>query len=89
MTSSPSRLTGASSCCGSALLKLRAQDLLIRLQLKKLSDLQTAKDEMLCLMVHDLRSPLSGIIAHLSLLIDHPPAARCARTPTPRCAART
>jgi two-component system sensor histidine kinase/response regulator len=58
----------------SAFLKLRAQDLLIRLQLKKLTDLQTAKDEMLSLMVHDLRSPLSGIIAHLGLLIDQLPA---------------
>jgi len=54
-------------------LKLRAQDMLIRLQLKKLTDLQTAKDEMLSLMVHDLRSPLSGIIAHLSILMEELP----------------
>ena len=51
-------------------LRLRGQDMLIRLQLKKLTELQTAKDEMLSLMVHDLRSPLSGIIAHLHLLIE-------------------
>ena len=57
-----------------AFLKLRAQDVLIRLQLKKLTDLQAAKDEMLSLMVHDLRSPLSGIVAHLGLLIDQLPA---------------
>ncbi len=54
-------------------LKLRAQDMLIRLQLKKLTELQAAKDEMLSLMVHDLRSPLSGIIAHLSMLIEELP----------------
>jgi len=54
-------------------LKLRAQDALIREQLKKLTQLQVAKDEMLSLMVHDLRSPLSGIIAHLSMLIDELP----------------
>src|SRR5882672_4080093 len=54
-------------------LKIRAQDMLIRLQLKKLTTLQTAKDEMLSLMVHDLRSPLSGIIAHLSILIEELP----------------
>jgi two-component system, sensor histidine kinase and response regulator len=57
----------------SAFLRLRAQDLLIRTQLNKLTELQTAKDEMLSLMVHDLRSPLSGIIAHLSLLIEDLP----------------
>ena len=56
-----------------AFLKLRAQDMLIRVQLKKLTALQAAKDEMLSLMVHDLRSPLSGIIAHLSMLIEELP----------------
>jgi two-component system, sensor histidine kinase and response regulator len=54
-------------------LRLRAQDMLIRLQLKKLTQLQAAKDEMVSLMVHDLRSPLSGIIAHLSILIEELP----------------
>jgi signal transduction histidine kinase len=56
-----------------AFLRLRAQDTLIRAQLKKLSALQAAKDELLSLMVHDLRSPLAGIIAHLSMLIDELP----------------
>jgi two-component system sensor histidine kinase/response regulator len=56
-----------------AFLRLRAQDTLIRTQLKKLSTLQSAKDELLSLMVHDLRSPLAGIIAHLSMLIDELP----------------
>jgi signal transduction histidine kinase len=56
-----------------AFLRLRAQDTLIRAQLKKLSALQSAKDELLSLMVHDLRSPLAGIIAHLSMLIDELP----------------
>jgi two-component system, sensor histidine kinase and response regulator len=56
-----------------AFLKLRAQDMLIRVQLSRLAALQTAKDEMLSLMVHDLRSPLSGIMAHLSMLIEELP----------------
>jgi two-component system sensor histidine kinase/response regulator len=56
-----------------AFLRLRAQDTLIRTQLKKLSALQSAKDELLSLMVHDLRSPLAGVIAHLSMLIDELP----------------
>lgn len=56
-----------------AFLRLRTQDLLIRAQLKKLSALQSAKDELLALMVHDLRSPLAGVIAHLHLLIDELP----------------
>lgn len=56
-----------------AFLKLRAQDKLIRLQLNKLTALQKAKDELVSLMVHDLRSPLSGIMAHLSILADELP----------------
>jgi two-component system sensor histidine kinase/response regulator len=51
-------------------LRLRAQDALIRLQLQQLSDLQNTKDEMLALMVHDMRSPLAAVIAHLSLVLE-------------------
>jgi two-component system sensor histidine kinase/response regulator len=59
-----------------AFLKLRAQDALIRQQLKQLAQLQTTKDEMLSLMVHDLRSPLAGIVSHLSLIIEDAPEGR-------------
>lgn len=57
-----------------AFLRLRSQDALIRLQLKQLAALQNTKDEMLGLMVHDLRSPLAGIIAHLNLVLEELPA---------------
>jgi two-component system sensor histidine kinase/response regulator len=56
-----------------AFLRLRSQDTLIRLQLKQLAELQNTKDEMLSLMVHDMRSPLSGIIAHLNLVLEDLP----------------
>src|SRR5882724_4205346 len=56
-----------------AFLRLRAQDALIRQQLKQLAQLQNTKDEMLSLMVHDLRSPLAGIISHLSLILEDAP----------------
>jgi two-component system sensor histidine kinase/response regulator len=59
-----------------AFLRLRSQDMLIRLQLKQLADLQHTKDEMLSLMVHDLRSPLAGIIAHLNLALEDAPGGR-------------
>jgi two-component system, sensor histidine kinase and response regulator len=59
-----------------AFLKLRSQDALIRQQLKQLAQLQNTKDEMLSLMVHDLRSPLAGIISHLSLILDDAPDGR-------------
>jgi signal transduction histidine kinase len=53
-----------------AFLRLRAQDALIRHQLRQLAQMQAAKDELISLMVHDLRSPLSGIMAHLQLLLE-------------------
>jgi len=53
-----------------AFLRIREQDRLIRAQLKQVADLQHTKDEMLSLMVHDLRSPLSGVIAHLNLVLE-------------------
>jgi two-component system, sensor histidine kinase and response regulator len=59
-----------------AFLRLRSQDALIRLQLKQLADLQHTKDEMLSLMVHDMRSPLAGIIAHLNLILEDVPEGR-------------
>jgi two-component system sensor histidine kinase/response regulator len=53
-----------------AFLRLREQDRLIRKQLQDLARLQTAKDDLVSLLVHDLRSPLSGVIAYLQLLQD-------------------
>jgi two-component system sensor histidine kinase/response regulator len=53
-----------------AFLRLRQQEKTIRLQLEKLRQLQGAKDDLVALLVHDLRSPLAGIIAHLQLLHD-------------------
>jgi two-component system, sensor histidine kinase and response regulator len=59
-----------------AFLRLREQDVLIRQQLKQLAQLQQTKDDMLSLMVHDMRSPLAGIIAHLHLLLEDVPEGR-------------
>jgi len=56
-----------------AFLRLRAQDALIRLQLRQLASLQQTKDEMVSLMVHDMRSPLAGIVAHLHLALEEVP----------------
>src|SRR5205814_8923377 len=53
-----------------AFLKLREQDKIIRRQLEQVRRLQQAKDDMVALLVHDLRSPLSGVIAHLQLLAE-------------------
>jgi len=51
-----------------AFLRLREQDKTIRTQLEEVRRLQAAKDDLVALLVHDLRSPLAGIIAHLQLL---------------------
>ncbi len=53
-----------------AFLRLRDQDKVIRRQLVELQRLQSAKDDMVSLLVHDLRSPLAGILAHLQLLAE-------------------
>jgi signal transduction histidine kinase len=53
-----------------AFLRLREQDKVIRRQLGEVQRLQSAKDDMVALLVHDLRSPLSGVIAHLQLLAE-------------------
>jgi len=57
-----------------AFLRLRAQDALIRTQLRQLSEMQNTKDELVSLMVHDMRSPLSGVVAHLDLALQDAPA---------------
>ncbi len=53
-----------------AFLRLRDQDRIIRCQLEDLRRLQAAKDDMVSLLVHDLRSPLAAVIAHLDLLAE-------------------
>jgi signal transduction histidine kinase len=49
-------------------LRLREQDVLIRKQIEEMRRLQSLKEDMVALLVHDLRSPLSGVVAHLQLL---------------------
>ena len=53
-----------------AFLRLREQDKVIRRQLEEMQRLQAAKDDLVALLVHDLRSPLAGIVAHLQLLAE-------------------
>src|SRR3954462_12706097 len=43
-------------------LRLREQDKIIRRQLEEVRRLQHAKDDLVALLVHDLRSPLSGVV---------------------------
>jgi len=51
-----------------AFLRLREQDRVIRRQLVELERLQAAKDDLVGMLVHDMRSPLSGTVALLELL---------------------
>jgi two-component system, sensor histidine kinase and response regulator len=51
-----------------AFLRLREQDKIIHRQLEEMKNLQLQKDDLVALLVHDLRSPLSGVVAHLQLL---------------------
>ena len=53
-----------------AFLRLREQEKVIRRQLEEMQRLQAAKDDLVALLVHDLRSPLAGIVAHLQLLAE-------------------
>jgi signal transduction histidine kinase len=50
-----------------AFLRLRAQDLLIRDQLSRLRTLQAAKDDLVAMLVHDVRGPLASLMALLAL----------------------
>jgi two-component system sensor histidine kinase/response regulator len=49
-----------------AFLRLRQQELV----LKRIGELQAMKDELLALLVHDLRAPLCCIMAHVSFILD-------------------
>jgi signal transduction histidine kinase len=52
----------------SAFLKLREQDRLIRRQVEELRQLDALKDDLVSLMVHDLRNPLAAVLAELDVL---------------------
>jgi signal transduction histidine kinase len=51
-----------------AFLKMREQDALIRKQLEDLLKLQRLKDDLVSLIVHDVRNPLMGVQGFLELL---------------------
>jgi signal transduction histidine kinase len=52
----------------SAFLRLRNQDQLLRRQYEHLHHLAALKDDLVSLMVHDLRNPLSSVLALLGVL---------------------
>jgi signal transduction histidine kinase len=51
-----------------AFLKMRQQDAMIRRQLEDLRHLQSLKDDLVSLIVHDVRNPLMGVQGFLELL---------------------
>jgi two-component system sensor histidine kinase/response regulator len=51
-----------------AFLKMRQQDAMIRRQLADLKHLQALKDDLVSLLVHDVRNPLMGVQGFLELL---------------------
>ena len=51
-----------------AFLKLRGQDRVIRRQIEELRQLDALKDDLVSLMVHDMRNPLAAILAELDVL---------------------
>ena len=51
-----------------ALIRLRRQQEQIREQLAELRHLQLLKEELFSLIVHDIRNPLSGVVAYLDLI---------------------
>ena len=53
-------------------LRLREQERVIRAQVDELRRLQSLKDDLVSLLVHDLRNPLAGILSTLELALDEP-----------------
>jgi len=51
-----------------ALLRLREQEATIRRQIEELRRLQALKDDLVSLIIHDVRNPLTGLEGYLSLL---------------------
>jgi signal transduction histidine kinase len=61
------------------LLRMRRQEATIRRQLEELERLQAMKDDLVSLVVHDVRNPLAGVVGYLDLLregLDRPEDAR-------------
>jgi two-component system sensor histidine kinase/response regulator len=54
------------------LLRLREQERVIRAQVEELRRLQSLKDDMVSLLVHDLRNPLAGLLSSLELAVETP-----------------
>ena len=53
-------------------LRLREQERVIRAQIEELRRLQQMKDDMVSLLVHDLRNPLAGLLSTIELAIENP-----------------
>ena len=53
-------------------LRLRDQEKVIRDQVQELRRLQSMKDDLVSLLVHDLRNPLAGMISSIELASDTP-----------------
>jgi two-component system sensor histidine kinase/response regulator len=51
-----------------ALVALREQERVIRRQRDELEELQTLKDDLFSLVIHDMRNPLSGVVGFVELL---------------------
>src|SRR6266852_2706662 len=51
-------------------LRIRQQEALIRKQVDELRRLQSLKDDVVSLLVHDLRNPLSGILSTLEIVLE-------------------
>jgi signal transduction histidine kinase len=51
-------------------LRLRNQEALIRKQVEELRRLQSLEDDVVSLIVHDLRNPLSGILSTLEIALE-------------------
>lgn len=49
-------------------VRLRRQERAVRAQLEEIRRIQGAKDELVSLLVHDVRNPLQGVTAYLDLL---------------------
>jgi two-component system, sensor histidine kinase and response regulator len=55
------------------LTALNAQEGVVRRQMQALQELDATKDELVALMVHDLRNPLTGITGFIGLVADENP----------------
>ncbi len=63
---------GAADFLVRGLLRLREQERVIRAQVDELRRLQSLKDDMVSLLVHELRNPLAGVLSSLELALETP-----------------